>query len=522
MTIRRLDAFFTTRLTLDRRNVFNSVTNIAFSALQHLIGEHKYKCLQGKTAPVPRVYGPMPPPPFFGTVKKVVVYICALLLVIPLTPIGIVTRQLSFRSTEINQAYSNAFLFRIPPAERTSQQMKFAFRFVRRMPEKQRIAFLKELPLDICASYLSLANSAFTNAYLLQMAEPDRTPLLILLPLDIKAPFLSQMAEADRTPLLKQLPLPIQASHLSLETQAYTNAYLLQMAEADRAPLLKQLPMSMQGSFLSLEVNRAYAITFLFQMSEVDRTPLLMALSSDLHAAYQAVREEQKKKEALDTYLGSAIDFLNRLDLQLKNNTTDIQKWLTEASNDPFHPFPFLLAQKLESKPGLESRADGNLWKNFMTLRQSCSQRLDALGLSDHIQEEVHQRTIQLTSKEAVTSALQTNTVFFKTLRETLETPNAKTSEIEEWLDQQKEDLNYPFPFYTYPLILTVLQKLAPGSEKLIPHIALFAACKRLLRANELEGYLSETSDHAVVTKIKLALDQMENIANLQALIRTQ
>ena len=116
-TICRLDAFYRTQLLLDQKNFFNSFTSYAFLPLQHLIGQNRYVSLEGRVIPLPpheaTAAGFFP----FSAVKKVVVWVGAFFLTIVLTPVGTVTRYLSFRSSNVNQAYTLAFLLQLTELE---------------------------------------------------------------------------------------------------------------------------------------------------------------------------------------------------------------------------------------------------------------------------------------------------------------------------------------------------------------------------------------------------------------------
>ncbi len=306
MTIRRLDVFFRTQLTLDQPQFFNSVTNLALAPLQHLVGKNPFESLKGKVYDVELF-----PPSDRRTFFKVIVFVGAFFLAIVLTPIGVATRYLSFRSPRVEQAYSHAFLLQIAPFERTDTVMKSACVFIQKMTDAERTELLNDLPEDLTLAFLSLsAHQEFTNALLFKHSS------------------------AWQIEVLKKLPAPIQSAFLSLDTNAeFSKNYLREVTEAEYALLMPHLPVN------------------------------LMEL-------YQAQKVEKEKKESLDKYLTRAIQSLEKLNAGLKSMGPG--EWIEELRGDVFYPFPFYLAGQLENNPQIIARADRTLWERFTTLRQSC------------------------------------------------------------------------------------------------------------------------------------------------------
>jgi hypothetical protein len=463
MTIRRLDVFFRTHLILDKDkpNTFNSATNLAFSALQHLVGQKKYQSLQGKVTQVPSAASPASSS-YFNTLKKIVIWIRTLFLIIVLTPLGIVARNLSFRSPDVDQAYSLAFFSQLRPLERTSQNIEFSFAF------------------------------------------------------------LLKKSHVERTELLRNLPANIQASFLSLKgNQNYANNFLLTLPETERISLLQNLPPSIQGSFLSLEVNRDYSIVFLRQLPDSDFNKLMPHLSSDLIETYLAEKNEKAKKKALDDYLTSAVESLTRLDSKLSEQVLKLllKEWLEEYRSQPLYPFPFLLAEQLEANTKIKDRADSALWEEFMRLCQLCSKKLEELGLAWN--EEKLQLTSRSNAHKTYKSAFKSNVYFFCDLETKLKTCT-ENSEITKWLEEKKEAYNY-YPFYSQPHIIAFMQQQTI-SERAQSLSKTFETCKTLLKARGIGDYIEEKppSDHPTVNMLMSAIDQLENIASLQALIKNQ
>lgn len=121
MLVQQLDTFFRTHLTTERRSVCNTLTNIAFAPLQHLVGQQRYQSLNGKVTA-------LPPPPFQTnySIVNLVVWAMAFILAIPGTPIGVVTRSLSFFSPDVYFALSAVLYDKLPMAEKPNLANKIS------------------------------------------------------------------------------------------------------------------------------------------------------------------------------------------------------------------------------------------------------------------------------------------------------------------------------------------------------------------------------------------------------------
>jgi hypothetical protein len=308
MTIRRLDVFFRTQLTLDTPSTSNTLTNLALAPLQHLIGQNQFQSLKGKVSEVPPTTAP---PPFYAPLKKVI-RVFAFFLALVLTPVGIATRYLSFRSPQIDRAYSHAFLLQLTPFDRTPELMESSFAFMRKMTETERNELLTDLPEDLTISFLSLPiHHEFTNA------------------------------------IFAQLP-PVQLTKV-----------------------LKKLPTNVQGAFLSLDANAEFSKNYVRELTESEYTQLMPHLSANLIELYLAQKAENAKKKSLDDALSNAIQSLERLENKLKANG-DQDPSIAQFRSDPLYPFPFYFAQQIETHPKIVARADKALWERFLSLRKSC------------------------------------------------------------------------------------------------------------------------------------------------------
>ncbi|HEY5234805.1 MAG TPA: hypothetical protein VIJ14_01395, partial [Rhabdochlamydiaceae bacterium] len=407
MIIRRLDVFFRTQITLDTPSTFNTLTNLALAPLQHLVGQNQFKSLKGKVSTVAQTAAV--PPRYFATLRKVIVVVCAFFLAIVLTPFGIATRHLSFRSPQVDRAYSHAFFLQLNPLECTSDEM--------------------------------VSSSAFIQ----KMTVADRTELLSALPQDLALSFLSLPAHRDST-----------------------HAFLSQCHDIERTGILKKLPPSVQGAFLSLDVNAKFSKGYIQQVTESEYTQLMPHLPINLMDIYQAQKTEKEKKQSLDTYLTAAIQSLENLDARLKSKGTQ-EPWITQFRNDPLYPFPFYLAQQLESTTNVVARADKTLWGRLLSLRQSC------LAFLSPDSDNVLLRNTQAQANATLAATFKPNVAFFKALREKLES-DMETSEIKEWVEQQKRAYNYSYPFHTQPGVLKLLGLTIPA-EKLQPLSETVSTC---------------------------------------------
>ncbi len=460
MLIRRLDAFFRTQLVLqDTSNFCNSATNVAFAAIQHLIGQKRYECLNGrvtlKAAPDSTL-----PNPYYKTLLKIAVWIGAFCLVPFLTPIGILTRHLSLRSPEIDQVYSLALISQVPASGRTSSM----FGFLCKKPEAKRHALLKELPQEQTISFLSQTSLGYSVEFLLKLSEPECTDLLMKLPLHIQVFFLCPKSQ-----------------------HKYALQFLLKLPALSATELLMKLPESVQTSYLSV------------QAEELKKAP---------------------KKKALNNQLTSSISFLSKL--SEKKDKSSVESVFKEAFNSPFYPYPFLFAEKLQSNPALRDLIDPALFSRFSELHTNCCKKLDDVGFADHRQEETRQKKIQAESKGVLSSAFRWNKEFFSELETFFQKSDVQTVEIKEWLEKQKASPKYFYPFTTYPRVLELMKKLAPDISKIQPFLTTYTSCITFLKEKDLAIEEAPSPDLPLIQTLMGAMDQLENISNFQSLINTQ
>jgi hypothetical protein len=114
ITLQKLNSFFKIQVTIEPSHSLNSATNLLFRPLQHLIGQNKYQSIKGKVDHIPHQKSPSGALFSFSTVKKVMIWVGAFLAACVLTWFGMITRGLSFRSPEVNRAYTLAFLLQLP------------------------------------------------------------------------------------------------------------------------------------------------------------------------------------------------------------------------------------------------------------------------------------------------------------------------------------------------------------------------------------------------------------------------
>ena len=449
MTIRRLDViFFTTHLTIDEPDNFNTATNFLFTPLQRVFGKNQFESLSGR---VNLVHEPLDfSSSFCKTLGKVVVVVCAFFIAIVLTPIGIVTRYMSFRSPQIERAYSHARLLQMDPFNRPSEE----FAFIQKMHDAERLAFLGDLSDDLVLAFLSFpAHQDSTNAFLFQRPVPERNEIF------------------------------------------------------------KQLPPSVQGPFLSLDTNTEFAKGHLQETTESEYLQLMPHLSTQLIENYPALMVEKEKKQSLDKCLTTAIQSLENLEAGLNSKGAQ-DPWVTQFRSDPLYPFPFLLAQQLEAHPKIAARADKDLWKRFMALRQSCQAFLtpdcdNALLQTTRVQANATIRAIFLP-----------NVRFFNELKK-FESKKEK-AKIQEWIEEQRSVNNF-YPFYSMPRILKLMGQTI-NAEKLLAFSETVSSCLSLLNETGLGEYISEKPDpqNVNVRELMQALDRLENIGSLQDLIKNQ
>jgi hypothetical protein len=364
MTIRRLDAFFRTQVTLDQPRFFNSVTNLALAPLQRLVGQNHFESLKGKVSYVPEITPAAPPSSYVATLFKVVVFVCHFFVALVLTPIGIAARHMSFRSPQIDRAYSHAFLLSIDPLEQTPELMEPAFAFMQKMAEAERNEFIgTSLPEDLALWYLSLP------AY---------------------------------------------------RSSAY--AFLSQCPLTNRNEIFNKLPPAFQGDYLALDANAEFSKDYLREVTESEYSQLMPHLSFKLIKVYQAQQVEKTKKHSLDKYLTTAIQSLEKLEAELKAKKSD--QWVSQLRNDPMYPFPFYLVQALENNPTIVARADTARWERFQSLRQSCleflSHNCDDMLLK--ITKEQANQTLSKTFKSNISLLIALK----KKLESTMETSELK------------------------------------------------------------------------------------------------
>ncbi len=454
MTIRRLDTFFRTQITLDQPQFFNSITNLALAPLQRLVGQNQFSSLKDKASHVPQITAAAPSG-HVATLFKVVVFVCDFFVAIILTPIGIAARQMSFRSPEIDRAYSLSFLLSIDPIEQTPELLEPAFAFMQKMTERERNEFIgTSLPSDLALSYLSLP------AYR-----------------DSAYKFLSQC--------------PLSA----------------------RNELFNKLPPSFQGAYLALDTNAEFSEDYIRKLTEPEYSQLMPHMDVKLIEIYQAQKAVKEKKQALDKYLTIAIQSLENLETGLKAQNPDR---VSQLRKDPMYPFPFSLADQLETSPETVTRADTALWTRFQSLRQSCLK-----FLPPDCDVELLKTTKDQANK-TLAATFKPNVAFFNALKKMLES-TMETSEIKEWIEEQKRAENYSYPFYTQPSVLKLMRQNATA-EKLRPFSESFSTCLNLLQERGLGEHISEKPDpdHEAVNALMRAMDQLENISKLQDLIKTQ
>ena len=455
MTIRRLDAFFRTQVTLDQPRFFNSVTNLALAPLQRLVGQNHFESLKNKAGYVPQIT-PAAPSGYIATLFKVVVFVCDFFVALVLTPIGIAARHMSFRSPQIDRAYSLAFLLSIHPIEQTPELMEPAFAFMQKMTEAERNEFIDtSLPKDLALSYLSLP--AYRNS-------------------------------------------------------AY--AFLSQCPLTNRNAIFNKLPPAFQGDYLALDANAEFSGEYLRTIPDSKYSQLWPHLDAKLLMIYKDQKLEKEKKRALDKYLTTAIQSLEKLEAGLKAKKSD--QWVSQLRNDPMYPFPFYFAKQVENDSKIVARADTALWTRFQSLRQSCLKFLTPD--CDAVLLQITKTQANQTLKEP----FRCNVGFFKTLREKLES-TMETSEIKDWIEGQRRAANYFYPFYTQPSVLKCMEQIL-SSEKLRPFSESLSTCLSLLQGRGLGEYISEKpdQDHFAVNELMRAMDQLENMSKLQNLIKNQ
>jgi hypothetical protein len=216
MTIRRLDTFFRTQITLDQPQFFNSITNIALAPLQRLIGQNQFQSLKDKAGYVSQIT-PAVPSGYVATLFKVVVFVCDFFVALVLTPIGIAARHLSFWSPQIDRAYSHAFLLQLSP-NCTPEEMESACIFIQKMTKEERTELLNELPKALLFAFLSVpAHYDSTREY---HAQCD----------------LSLQKE-----IFKNLPISTQVAFLSLDNAEFTKKHLREIPESEYFQLMPHL-----------------------------------------------------------------------------------------------------------------------------------------------------------------------------------------------------------------------------------------------------------------------------------------
>ncbi len=204
MAIERIGTFFKTHLTTDYPSVCNTLTNLAFAPLQHLIGQKNYRSLNGRvydlsTAP------PQAPATLLRSVWKAIICIAAFFLAIPLTPCGILTRHLSFFSKDINTNYWTIRLLPLYPSDRSKLLSKFDSSLQAAI-RKQLPALEKQMEFD---AHLTSAIACLKELNR-QLQRKDKAAATLLNEASKKStyPFPFQLAENLKTVELRQIPNP--------------------------------------------------------------------------------------------------------------------------------------------------------------------------------------------------------------------------------------------------------------------------------------------------------------------------
>jgi hypothetical protein len=205
MTIERLGTFFKTHLATDYPSVCNTLTNLAFAPLQHLIGQKNYQSLNGRvydlsTAP------PQAPATLLRPAWKTIVVIAAFFLAIPLTLCGILTRHLSFFSKDINVNYWTIRLLPLGAIERSILLKKFDSSLLAAV-KKQLQALDKQMTFDAHFTSAIACLEEFNS----QLPGKDKTAAADLLGKASRKstyPFPFQLAENLKTVELRQIPNP--------------------------------------------------------------------------------------------------------------------------------------------------------------------------------------------------------------------------------------------------------------------------------------------------------------------------
>ena len=358
-------------------------------------------------------------------------------------------------------------------------------------------------PIGIATRYLSFLSpdvkEAYSIAFLSQLFVLERTPAAI----KSACAFIVEKPE-----LLKKLPQTALKNFLSHpDHEILTNAFLSQMHEKERTDLLKQLPPKVQASFLETYPD---AIAYLLQIGS-EYSKLMPVLTVSLIEAYN---KEKPKKAALDEYLTEAIRSLEKLDKRLNGDRDGLESWLIEFSNnDPFYSLPITVAKQFENNKKVIARANPALWEKFISLRQSCNEKLSASGAS------LNEDEIKTNANQRLLSAFQANDAFFNTLKKHLD---GGQTDIAGWLEDQKKDLNYHYPFYTHPHVLESMKKL--GSQNLQPLFDLISTCQQKLEEKGFQSYTTEDPplEYAPVNAVMDAVKQLENIVKIKQFIKTQ
>ncbi|HEX4838828.1 MAG TPA: hypothetical protein VFU89_00110 [Rhabdochlamydiaceae bacterium] len=462
MIIRRLDVFFRTQLTTDQPAFFNSVTNYALAPLQYLVGKNQFQSLEGRITPVSPKLPPKPdaPLPYFGTLCKIVLYIGALVLSLFGTPIGTVTRCLSFYcdSFPISIAYSNAYLLQLKPHERTPEEMKSAFAFLQNLKPETCGIILRELPDDLTKEFLELISN------LAPKTRGEVAKLLFGLPDDLKKKYWDQM-----------LTLP-----------------------------------KVCGKILCV-LHDDLSKMYLDQISDDEYKKLMPHLSWKLIAHYK----EKKKKEALDNYLSKANRSLATLEEKLKK-----KRRVDEFRNDPLYHFPLCLIGQIEKDPDIVKRADKNLWKRCESLRNSCLDLLSPDDDEEKMMKTTHTNAYNIVLSAFQSNTIFFSELN-KKLESKMKTADIELW-IEKVRGDSKYP--YLYPFYTYRQVLNSIGQMATNLEeraKVNSLEATFSFCLEQLKQTDLKDE-KPNSDHANVNALMDAMVRLDNINELKKLIETQ
>jgi hypothetical protein len=237
-------------------------------------------------------------------------------------------------SFPIEIAYSNAYLLLLQPNERTPEEMKSAFAYLQKMPQKIRNANLNLLPEELRLSFCSLPNHFDSACAFLQ----------------------------------------------SYDTQSQIS-------------FLKKLPADIQGKYLSRPDNVNFNQPFFDTISDTEYSNLKPHLCGKSIELYQSQKAEKDKIQALDNALSAA-----NKSLQTLLNKWKAGKGVAEFRNHPLYSFPFYLAGEIQTHPKMVDRANKALWQRCIQLRQSCQQFLQSHESDEELMERTRKEATAIVS----------------------------------------------------------------------------------------------------------------------------